>query len=359
LISLGGPSLGAREKIAVWRQIASGQLAQGPKVALFEKSFSEWIGVSHSIALNSGTSALHLGILSLGIGAGDEVIVPSFTFAASANAVALTGAKPVFCDVEPEFFTIDPALVERLITSATKAIMAVHLYGQMANVLELKRIADKHGLFLIEDAAQAHGAQLSGLRAGAVGDFSAFSFYPTKNMTTGEGGMITTNNTALERSSRLLRNQGMIQRYQNEVVGFNNRMTEINAAIGLVQLTKIDAFNTKRIRNAQRLASGIDRIAGIRAPRMRPDSKHVFHQFTVLVEHDREEFQAELGKLGVQSAVYYPTPVHKLQSFQREDELPVTEELARTCLSLPIHPGLSSREIDEVANAIRKIMGVK
>jgi dTDP-4-amino-4,6-dideoxygalactose transaminase len=151
----------------------------------------------------------------------------------------------------------------------------------------------------------------------------------------------------------------MIQRYQNEVVGFNNRMTEINAAIGLVQLTKIDAFNTKRIRNAQRLASGIDRIAGIRAPRMRPDSKHVFHQFTVLVEHDREEFQAELGKLGVQSAVYYPTPVHKLQSFQREDELPVTEELARTCLSLPIHPGLSSREIDEVANAIRKIMGVK
>jgi len=357
MIGMGGPSIGLREKIAVWCQISSGQLAQGPKVAQFEKNFGDWIGVDHSIAVNSGTSALHIGILSLGIGIGDEVIVPSFTFAASANAVALTGAKPIFCDVEPEFFTIDPALVEGLITPATRAIMAVHLYGQMASVLELRRIADKHGLFLIEDAAQAHGAKLSGNSAGAVGDFSAFSFYPTKNMATGEGGIITTNNADLERSSRLLRNQGMIQRYQNEVVGLNNRMTEINAVIGLVQLTKLEAFNSRRIKNALQLLSRLEGVSGLTAPKVRPDSKHVFHQFTILIENNREGFQAELEKLGVQSAVYYPQPVHKLQSFRTEDELPITDRLSRSCLSLPVHPGLGTRDMDKIANAILKVMG--
>ena len=358
MIGLGGPSLGVREKLAVWRQIASGQLAQGPKVALFEKEFGEWIGVRHSIAVNSGTSALHLGILSLGIGPGDEVIVPSFTFAASANAVALSGAEPVFCDVEPDFFCIDPTLVEGLITPATKAIMAVHLYGQMANVEELKRIAEKHGLFLIEDAAQAHGAKLGDLSAGSVGDFSAFSFYPTKNMTTGEGGMITTNNSDLDRSSRLLRNQGMIQRYQNEVVGFNNRMTEINAAIGLVQLTKIDSLNSKRVVNASHLSSGVQDVAGVEVPKVRPHSKHVFHQFTILIRDNRDGLQKGLEKLGVQSAVYYPTPVHRLPSFQREYDLPITDALSRSCLSLPINPGLGRKDMDKIAKAVRTVMGV-
>jgi len=357
MITLGGPSLGLAEKVAVWKQLSSGQLAQGAKVAEFEGKFATWSGCQNVVALNSGTSALHVGNLALGLQAGDEVIVPSFTFAASANSIALTGATPIFCDVDPVYFTLDPEKVRSLITPKTKAIMAVHLYGQMADMASLKVLAKEFDLFLIEDAAQAHGAHLNGTPAGGWGDFGAFSFYPTKNMTTGEGGALTTSQAKIDRSSRLLRNQGMVERYKNEVVGLNNRMTELEAVIGIQQLKRIDNFNSRRIRNASILSTALSGLNGVQVPTVRPNSKHVFHQYTILVTQDRDQFSKELAKLNVQSAAYYPTPVHRLPAFRVDANLPVTAQLTSACLSLPVHPSLSRSKVQKVAMAVRQVLG--
>jgi len=358
MIKLGGPTIGWAERVAVWRQLSSGQLAQGAKVAEFENKFAHWSGCQNVVAVNSGTSALHIGNLALGLQAGDEVIVPSFTFAASANSVALTGATPVFCDVDPLYFTLDAEKARSLITHKTRAIMAVHLYGQMADMHALKELANEFGLFLIEDAAQAHGAHLDGVPAGAWGDFGAFSFYPTKNMTTGEGGALTTGTASIDLSSRLLRNQGMVERYKNEVVGLNNRMTEIQAVIGIQQLKRIEGFNSRRIRNANLLSAMLDGVQGLQVPALRANSKHVFHQYTIVLSRDRDQFSKELSKLNVQSAIYYPIPVHRLPAFDVGADLPVTDMLASTCLSLPIHPSLSRSKIDQVGMAVRRIMGI-
>jgi dTDP-4-amino-4,6-dideoxygalactose transaminase len=357
MIGLGGPTLGLSEKLAVWAQLSSGKLAQGEQVAKLEKSFAAWLGAKNAIAVNSGTSALHIGNLALGLGPGDEVIVPSFTFAASANSVALTGATPVFCDVDPIYFTLDSLAVEKLITPKTKAIMTVHLFGQMSDMTALKALADKHDLFLIEDAAQAHGASLNGVGAGSWGDYAAFSFYPTKNMTTGEGGAITTASEDLVRMARLLRNQGMLERYRNEVVGLNNRMTEIAAVIGLAQLQRIDGFNSKRIRNASILTEELCCVPGIELPVVRPNSTHVFHQYTILVAGDRDAFASELRLAGVDSGTYYPVPIHKLPAFASSEVLPVSDYLSKHCLSLPVHPSLSPCQIRKVAKAVRQVVG--
>lgn len=357
MIQLGKPQIGLSEKISVWRQLSSGHLAQGSKVLEFERHFSKLSGTNHVIAVNSGTSALHIGNLALGLGPGDEVILPSFTFAATANSVALTGATPVFCDVDPVFFTLDPIKVRELITEKTKAIMAVHLYGQMADMVGLQALAREFNLFLIEDAAQAHGASLNGIPAGNWGDFAAFSFYPTKNMTTGEGGAITTNSSSLERSSRLLRNQGMIERYKNEVVGLNNRMTEISAVIGIAQLRKLDKFTTLRIRNAKLLSDSLSGTKHVSLPKTREGSTHVFHQYTILIDGSRDEFSKDLKKLGVESSIYYPEAVHRLAAYGHKFSLPVTESLNSKCLSIPVHPGLSVRAVKAVARAVRKALG--
>lgn len=357
MIGLGGPSLGLREKLAVWAQLSSGKLAQGAKVAEFEASFAKWLGAKNAVAVNSGTSALHIGNLALGLGPGDEVIVPAFTFAASANSIALTGATPVFCDVDPTYFTLDPVQVEKLITPKTKAIMTVHLYGQMSDMTALKGIADRRKLFLIEDAAQAHGAAIDDIPAGSWGDYAAFSFYPTKNMTTGEGGAITTGSDDLVRVSKLLRNQGMLERYRNEVVGLNNRMTEIAAVIGLAQLKRIDGFNAKRVRNAGILTGELSGLPGVQLPVARENSKHVFHQYTVVVDGDRDSFASELRSLGVDSSAYYPVPIHKLAPFASKESLPISEHLSEHCLSLPIHPSLSPSRVKRVASSVRKVLG--
>lgn len=353
MIGMGGPDIGFREKLAVSRQLASGQLAQGARVAEFEAKFAGWIGTPFGIALNSGTSALHLGLLSLGIGPGDEVIVPSFSFAASANAVALTGAKPIFCDVEYDFFTLDTEHARSLVTAKTKAIMPVHLYGQMADMAAVSDLAKAHDLRVIEDAAQAHGASYLGTPAGGWGDFAAFSFYPTKNMTAGEGGMVTTSSTGVDRTVRLLRNQGMETKYQNEVVGFNNRMTEISAAIGLTQLKRVETFNRKRRVNALWLTERLRDVPGISLPSIRPNSEHVFHQYTVRILEGRDEVIARMASFGVSAAVYYPTPIHRLPAYNLTDiQLPVTDMLSREVISLPIHPKLSRGQIDRVATAL-------
>jgi dTDP-4-amino-4,6-dideoxygalactose transaminase len=322
-------------------------------VAEFENSFSKFVAGSACVALNSGTSALHLGLLALGIGPGDEVIVPTFTFAATANAAAITGAKPVFVDIEHDFFSIDVKRVEEAITPKTKAVVAVHLYGHPAELDKLTQICQKHGLLLVEDAAQAHLAEYEGKAVGSIGDVGAFSFYPTKNMTTGEGGMATTNNKETERKLRLLRNQGMEIRYQNEIPGFNNRMTELAAAIGVVQLKQIEGWTIKRQANAAFLDRALE---GVIVPPVSPKARHVYHQYTIrLVDQDRARFASELKRLGVDSDVYYPAPVHTLPAYNLPLDTPVADAVAKTCLSIPVHQNLTKSNLQKIAEVVNKV----
>lgn len=354
-IPLNRPDIGFRERLAVDSVLRSGDLAQGRRVAGFENKFSSFVGNQNCVAVNSGTSALHLGLLALGIGPGDEVIVPSFTFAATANAVAITGARPVFVDIEENHFSINPEAVEEAISDRTKALIAVHLYGHPANMIALKRITEKHSIFLVEDAAQAHLAKLNGNPVGTWGDFSAFSFYPTKNMTTGEGGMAATHDLAIERKLRLLRNQGMETRYKNEVAGFNNRMTEVAAAIGLVQLERIKGWTDARQRNAKFLDNN---LLNVITPKVADGVDHVYHQYTIrLVDQNRDRFVEELRKLGVDCDVYYPSPVHKLPAYALTKDLPVSEKVSKSCLSIPVHQNLSRSDLKRIVSAVNRLAG--
>jgi dTDP-4-amino-4,6-dideoxygalactose transaminase len=330
-------------------------LAQGPEVAAFEREFSAVVNSAECVAVNSGTSALHLAFLAAGIGPGDDVIVPSFSFAATANAVCLAGATPVFADVDRRTFNIDPAHVASLITPRTRAIMPVHLYGQSADMTALHQLAAKRGLLLFEDAAQAVGASWAGTPVGSFGIAASFSFYPTKNMTSGEGGMVTTHDPTVARLVRLLRNQGMEKRYANEVVGFNTRMTDIHAAIGRVQLRKLESWTKARQENAAFLSRHLRNVI---VPHVEPEAVHVWHQYTVIIpDHDRDAFAKQLSANGVGSGVYYPTPIHRLDSFRRPDDLPNTEYVAARCLSLPVHPALKQRQLDKIVSVVNAVAG--
>lgn len=349
------PLIGAEERAAVEAVLKSGMVAQGPQVAAFEEEFSEQMAQGKEcIAVNSGTSALHVGLLAAGIGAGDEVIVPSFTFAATGNSVAISGATPVFADIEADYFCLDPKDVEAKITERTKAIMPVHLYGHPANMDALMALAEKYNLMIFEDCAQAHGASLHGKNIGTFGTFGGFSFYPTKNMTSGEGGMISTPDPELARKARMIRNQGMEQRYANEVVGLNNRMTDINAAIGREQLKKVGAWTQTRQHNAEFLTANIT-ADGIVTPKVAEGAVHVYHQYTIRVEEDRDGFQKALkDEYNIGSGVYYPIPNHRLPSlapYAPGVELPTTELIAKQCLSLPVHPSLSQEDLERIVNA--------
>ncbi|MGO1489021.1 MAG: DegT/DnrJ/EryC1/StrS family aminotransferase [Arachnia sp.] len=348
------PIIGDEEREAVDRVLRSGMIAQGPEVKAFEEEFAEHFKLGRAcVAVNSGTSGLHLGLLAAGIGRGDEVIVPSFTFAATANSVALTGATPVFADVSYDDFCLDPVSVEASITERTKAIMPVHLYGHPAKMVELLKVADRHGVMVFEDAAQAHGASLNGTPVGAFGAFGMFSLYPTKNMTSGEGGMVTAANDEMERNLRLYRNQGMLQQYHNEVVGLNNRMTDIHAAIGRVQLTKVGAWTAQRQENAAFLS---EHLEGVVTPPTLPGAVHVFHQYTVRVADDRDGMSAALKEqYQVGSGMFYPVPNHRLKPFQSPVELPETERAAKECLSLPVHPSLSRADLERVVEAVNAL----
>ncbi|RLV57089.1 DegT/DnrJ/EryC1/StrS family aminotransferase [Aeromicrobium phragmitis] len=351
------PIIGEEERAAVDRVLRSGMIAQGPEVAAFEQEFSaHFLDGRAVVAVNSGTSGLHLGLLAAGVGPGDEVIVPSFTFAATGNSVALTGATPVFADIEPDTFSLDPAAVESAITPRTRGILAVHLYGHPFRVTELQGIAARHGIPLFEDAAQAHGASWDGQQVGTFGEFAMFSLYPTKNMTSGEGGMVAAATPELERQLRLLRNQGMERQYENEVVGFNARMTDIHASIGRVQLTKIDGWTETRRANAAYLDQHLE---GVVVPPVAPDATHVYHQYTIRVPHDRDGFVAALrDEYRVGSGVYYPIPNHRLPSLRRfapSDELKETERAAREVVSLPVHPSLTRDDLDRIVTAVNSV----
>lgn len=349
------PLIGDEERAAVDRVMRSGMIAQGPEVAAFEHEFAEHFQLGRScVAVNSGTSGQHLGLLSCGVGPGDEVIVPSFTFAATANSVALTGATPVFADIDADDFCLSPEAVEAAITDRTVGVMPVHLYGHPAKMDRIVEIANRHGIQVFEDAAQAHGASLHGTPVGAFGSFAMFSLYPTKNMTSGEGGMVSVANPDIERMVRLYRNQGMEKQYHNEVVGLNNRMTDIHAAIGRVQLTKVDAWNEIRRRNAAFLS---EHLEGVTTPTVADGAIHVFHQYTVRVHDDRDGLSRALREEhNVGSGMFYPVPNHRLAPFTVDADLPQTENAAAECLSLPVHPSLTSEDLERIVSGVNVLV---
>ncbi|KQV11733.1 MULTISPECIES: DegT/DnrJ/EryC1/StrS aminotransferase family protein [unclassified Kitasatospora] len=353
VVPVARPVIGEAEIAAAVRVLRSGSVVQGPEVAAFEREFAELVDGRHCVAVNSGTSALQLALTALGIGPGDEVVVPSFSFAATANAVRLVGAEPVFADIDPDSFCLDPAAVLAAIGPRTAALLPVHLYGHPASMAELTRLAVRNGLAVVEDACQAHGATLDGRPVGSFGAAGCFSFYPTKNMHALEGGMVTVADPALARKLRLLRNQGMEQPYRNEIVGANLRMTDVSAAVGRVQLGRLPEATERRRANAAMLDWELA-ATGLGLPPVAAGARHVYHQYTVRVRAERDRFRRELAEAGVGSEVYYPVPIHRLPPYPGRWELPETERAAAEVVALPVHPTLSEAELALVVRAVRR-----
>lgn len=357
-VSIASPVIENEEINAVIEVMKSGMIAQGPKVIEFEKEFADFVGAKYGIATNSGTSALHVALLAAGIGEGDEVITSPFTFAATGNSILYTGARPVFVDIDEETFTLDPSKIEDAITDKTKAILPVQLYGQSADMDPIMEIAKKHDLVVIEDAAQAHGAEYNGVKVGNLGDMACFSFYPTKNMTTSEGGMITTNNEEFAENARVYRAHGSKTKYHHEVLGYNFRMTDIGAAIGLEQLKKIDSFNDKRIENAKYLNEKLADVELIETPVVKDGYKHVYHQYTIKVKNGkRDELSEFLLENGIGNGIYYPIPLYNQVLYTEmgyDQSLPVTDKIVEEVLSLPIHAKLTKEDLDLIVEVIKK-----
>jgi len=358
-IPVARPELGDEEIAAVSDVLRSGMIACGPVVAEFEERFREVAGTEHAVATGSGTAALHAALHAAGIGPGDEVIVPSFTFIATASAVCMCNARPVFADVDGVTYTIDPEDLCRRITERTRAVIGVHLFGHPCDTRSLSEICEDHGLIFIEDAAQAHGATDHRRPAGSIGDLGCFSFYPTKNMTTGEGGMVTTDDAELARRVRRFINHGQEEKYLHLEIGYNYRMTDIAAAIGLVQLGRLPGATEARIRNARRYIKNLGETPLI-LPREAPGVRHVYHQFAVLVPPEapvsRLELINHLADRGIGTAIHYPVPLHRQPVFAgTATECPVSDRLAAQILSLPVHPGVTVGDVDYICRAIQEV----
>jgi len=359
MINMARPQMGDEEKAAVIAVLDSGQLAQGREVSAFEEGFAEYCGVKHGIATSNGTTALHVALMAHEIGPGDDVITVPFTFIASANSILYVCATPVFVDIDPVSFNINVDQIEAAITPRTRAIMPVDLYGNPAEMSRIQDIANRHGLAIIEDAAQAHGAEENGKRAGSWGT-GCFSFYPTKNITTGEGGMVTTGDDCIADRAKLLRAHGMRVRYYHEMLGYNYRMTNIHAAIGLAQLPKLETFNERRIANAAYLSEHLPKDK-VMVPQVRPGTRHVFHQYTVrlLPPLNRDKVREQLEAKGVGTDIYYPVPVHRQQIYldlgYGNQTYPESERAAREVLSLPVHPGLSQEDLKTIVAAVESL----
>jgi len=354
MIQISTPLLGAEEKEAVLAVIDSRHLAQGAQVAAFEKAFADVCGVKYAVATSSGTTALQTAILAHGIGPGDEVITTPFTFIASANSIVFAGAKPVFVDIDERTYNIDPGQIEAAITPRTKAILPVHLFGNPCDMEAILDIAARRGLVVIEDACQAHGASIKGQMVGGFGT-GCFSFYPTKNITTAEGGIVTTNDDALADRARLIRNHGQRERYYHESLGYNFRMTEIQGAIGLVQIGKLEQFVEARRANAAYLNQ---HLQGVVKPYEAAGYRHSYHQYTVRVPKERDRLVAHLREKGIGTGIYYPVPVHKQAVYQQlgyRDSLPVTEKACGEVLSLPVHPALSQEDLEHIAEGVNSL----
>ena len=356
--------LGPEVEERVLAVIRSGIIAQGPVVAEFEQKFAAMIGVKHAIAVNNGTTALVAAIQALDLQPGDEVITTPFTFIATLNAILEAGAIVRFGDIREDDFGLDPASVASQITERTRAIIPVHLYGQSSDIGALVEIATANDLDISEDAAQAHGATYNGAGVGSFG-IGCFSFYATKNLTTGEGGMITTNDDALAETLRIMRNQGMRARYEYVMAGHNYRLTDLQAAVVLPQLEAYPAQLTARRRNAAALTELLSDIDGLVLPVQLPGREHVWHQYTVLLPQgvDRDQIVARLAEEGVGSGIYYPKPVYDYETYQDRPDVirsatPVADDAAARCLSLPVHPYLTEDDVRTIAVAVHRVLGV-
>ncbi len=335
------------------------QFILGPNVKALEQEAANYLGVPHAIGCASGTDALHLALAAADIGPGDEVITTAFTFIATAEAIAYTGATPVFADIDPETFNIDPAKVEAAITARTRAVLPVHLFGQPARMDLLGRLCEAHELLLVEDCAQSFGADAEGTQTGAMGELGCFSFFPSKNLGCyGDGGLITTRSDSYAERILALRNHGSQVRYHHDMVGYNSRLDEIQAAILRIKLRHIDEFNRERRRVAHRY-NELLRGSGVITPREDGHGRHVFHQYTLLSEH-RDEIMKSLQARQIACAVYYPIPLHRQKAFAHQCEnvsLPVTDDVTARCVSLPIYPEMPDEHIVAITDVIRDVTG--
>ncbi|PIN76095.1 hypothetical protein COV17_03295 [Candidatus Woesearchaeota archaeon CG10_big_fil_rev_8_21_14_0_10_36_11] len=362
-IAIAKPIIGEEEKKAVMDVLTSGNIVQGEKVKQLEDQFAIFCGTKYAVAVSSGTAALHASLYALGIKEGDEVITTPFTFVATANSILMQNAIPVFVDIDEETYTIDPQKIKEKITPKTKAIIAVDLYGQIYNYTDVKKIANEHNLKIIEDACQSVGAEQNGLRAGNFGDLAVFSFYATKNMMSGEGGMVVTNNEQYAHLVRRFRFHGQDNhtKYEYQDIGYNYRMTDMQAAIAIEQLKKIDMFTNTRRRNARLLSEGLQNIPGIIVPKVK-NGKHVFHQYTIRLENfhrTRDELVEHLKKNNIGSNVFYPCPLHLQTNFKRfgyqEGDFPVAEKVSMRVLSLPVHPSVSEEDCTKIIEVLRNV----
>jgi perosamine synthetase len=367
MIPINAPQIGKDEIEAVVKVLESGILTNGlgagPMVSRFEKAYAEFVKAKHAIAVNSGTAALHLAVAAAGVKPGDEVIVPSFTFVATAEVIAALRAKPVFVDINPETYNIYAEEIEKAITKKTKAIVPVDLYGLPSDMKPIKEIADKHGLKIIEDAAQAHGASYMEKPPGTFADAACWSFYASKNMTTGEGGMITTNDDELANKIRSMRSHGEVEKYMSIMLGYNYRMPEIEAAIGYVQLKRLPEFLEKRRKNANKLKEKLEKAEELQLPKEPKGYKHSWYLFTVRLKKakraKRDNLIAELKRKGIGAEVYYSNPIHLMPFYKKfvRRRLPQTEKAAEQVFSLPIHPSVTSEQLDFIGETVLRLLG--
>lgn len=358
MITIAAPIIGKEETDAVNEVLRSGMLAQGPKVAELEQAFADYCGTKYGLALNSGTAAIHAALHAAGVGAGDEVITTPFSFIATINPILMQGAWPVLVDIDESTYNIDPALVKNAITPKTKAIIAVDLYGQPADWGELRAIADEHNIVLIEDACQAIGAEYKGRKAGSLADIACFSLYATKNVMCGEGGAITTDNEEYVTAIKSFRQHGMVAPYEYEGLGFNYRLTDLQAAIAVEQLKKVDAFSAARQKNAAALNQGLKGTPDIVIPTVADDRTHVYHQYTIRLTggQDRAALIDFLRSQDVGCGIYYPKGLHTYPHIAKlgynQGDFPIAEQVASTVLSLPVHPGVTESDVQTITAAV-------
>ncbi len=367
MIPINIPKLGEEEIEAVVNVLRSGvvtnALGTGPMVSAFEKNYAKFAGVKHAVAVNTGTAALHMAVVAAGIKRGDEVILPSFTFVATAEAVVMAGGKPVFADIDPENYCLSPVSVEKEITKKTKAILPVDLYGWPVDIKPLREIADKYSLAIIEDAAQAHGATRRGKPAGTFADMACWSLYASKNMTTGEGGVVTTDSDEFAEKLRMLRTHGEKSKYYSEMLGYNYRMPEMEAAIGLVQLEKLPSFVASRRANSERLSSILSENKRLKLPLEPEGGSHSWYLYTVRLvngeEKERNCLLDEMKKRGIGTEAYYSNPVHQMPYYQRSfgaRNLPETEKASKQVFSLPVHPRVTEEQINEIGKILLQLL---
>ena len=366
MIPINLPEIGEEEVEAVVKVMRNGPLTNalgaGPKVTQFEKKFAEFAGVKHAVAMNTGTAALHSAIVAAGVKKGDEVILPSFTFVATAEAVVMAGGKPIFVDIDSETYHLSLDEIEKNVTKKTKAILPVDLYGLSVDIKPLRKIAAKYDSAIVEDAAQAHGATYEGRPAGVFADAACWSFYASKNMTTGEGGVVTTDSDEIAETLRFIRTHGEKAKYASIMLGYNYRMSEIQAAIGLVQLEKLPAFVAKRRENAKRLTNLLAASDKLKLPEESEERQHSWYLYTVRLqngtENERNNIVEELRRKDIGAETYYINPVHLMPYYRSfgKCRLPETEKAAKQVFSLPVHPSVTEAQVDYIGKTLLQLL---